>query len=231
MTELKKHGSEQTRKIFARHGLPADRMFGVSVAQQKLMAKSLKGQQALALELYETGNVDAMYLAGLVADGAAMSRKQLNDWAKGAAGMQMISEYTVAWVAVESDHGRALALEWIKSKNEQVAASGWCTYAGLLATIADEELDLKEVETLLGLIEKRIDGAANRVRYTMNGFVIAAGTYVTPLREAAKKTAQNIGAVSVNLGETACKVPLALAAIEKAVASGKAGKKKKTIRC
>lgn len=51
-------------------------------AQLKLMAKALKGQQALACELYSTGNVDAMYLTGLVADGRAMAKKQLQEWAR-----------------------------------------------------------------------------------------------------------------------------------------------------
>ncbi|MGA2511954.1 MAG: DNA alkylation repair protein, partial [Candidatus Acidiferrales bacterium] len=68
MAELKKKGSERTRKTYARHGMPADRTFGVSIADLKVIAKMIKGQQALACELYETGNVDAMYLAGLVAD-------------------------------------------------------------------------------------------------------------------------------------------------------------------
>ncbi len=69
MADLKKKGSEKTRITYARHGMAAKAMFGVSVADLKVIAKAIKGQQALACELYETGNLDAMYLAGLVADG------------------------------------------------------------------------------------------------------------------------------------------------------------------
>ena len=69
MTALEKKGSEQTRKTMARHGAP-DNMFGVKIAELKMIAKKIKGNQELALELYETGNYDAQYLAGLVADGA-----------------------------------------------------------------------------------------------------------------------------------------------------------------
>ena len=53
-------------------------MFGVSVADLKTIAKQIKGDQALALELYDTGNYDAMYLAGLVADGSQMSKRSLS---------------------------------------------------------------------------------------------------------------------------------------------------------
>lgn len=231
MGELERKGSEKTRKTYERHGLPPERMFGVSIADLKAIAKTIKGQQALALELYATGNVDAMYLAGIVADGTKMSRGQLQTWAEDAAGMQMISEYTVAWVTVENPEGRDLAIEWMGSKKEHITSSGWCTYSGLVATKPDEELDLVEIERLLGKVAKDIGAAQNRVRYTMNGFVIAVGGYVKPLSLQAKATARKIGSVYVDMGDTACEIPLATAYIEKMEAAGRAGKKRKTIRC
>jgi 3-methyladenine DNA glycosylase AlkD len=231
MADLKKKGSEKTRKIYARHGMAGKPMFGVSIADLKVIAKTIKGQQALACELYATGNLDAMYLAGLVADGAQMTKDQLNAWAEGAEGLRMISEYTVPWVAVENAHARGLAMQWIKSKKEHVASSGWPTYAGLVATKADEALDLAEIESLLGAVVKGIKTAQNRVRYTMNGFVIAVGTYAKPLLKQAKTSAQQLGAVSVDMGDTACNIPLATAYIQKIEASGRVGQKRKTIRC
>jgi len=231
MADLKKKGSEKTRKMYARHGIVTDCMFGVSNADLKAIAKTIKGQQALACELYETGNLDAMYLAGIVADGKQMTEKQLTGWAEAAAGLPMISEYTVPWVAVENTHARDLAMRWITSKKEHVACSGWCTYAGLVATTADEALDLAEIGDLLSTVVKGIRSAQNRVRYTMNGFVIAVGAYVKPLLKQAKASAQLIGAVSVDLGDTACNVPLASAYIEKIQAAGRVGQKRKTIRC
>ena len=231
LAELKKKGTEKTRKIYARHGMATDNMFGVSVADLKVIAKKIKGQQALAYELYGTGNLDAMYLAGMVADGSKMSKHELNTWAEGAANLQMIAEYTVPWVTVENSHGRDLAVQWIKSKQEHVASSGWCTYAGLVATKPDDALDFKEIEGLLRTVVKGINGAQNRVRYTMNGFVIAIGTYVKPLLKQALAAARQIGAVSVDMGDTACTVRLASEQIEKMEAAGRIGLKRKTIRC
>jgi hypothetical protein len=108
---------------------------------------------------------------------------------------------------------------------------GWCTYSGLVAIQPDEALDLPEIEGLLERVVKTIDGAKNRVRYTMNGFVISVGTYVKPLNAKAKATARKLGVVTVNMGDTACKVPLAIAYIEKIEAMGRMGQKRKTIRC
>jgi 3-methyladenine DNA glycosylase AlkD len=231
MAELKKKGSEKTCQMYARHGMATKNMFGVSMADLKVIAKTIKKQQTLALELYETGNSDAMYLAGLVADGSRMTKKQLIAWAEGAANLQMISEYTVPWVTVENPEGRDLAMQWIKSKKEHFATSGWCTYSGFLAIKPDAELNLLEIESLLATIVKEINGTQNRVRYTMNNFVIAVGTYVKPLVKQAKASARQMGTVSVDLGDTACSIRPAIPQIEKIESSGRIGQKRKTIRC
>jgi hypothetical protein len=217
MTDLKSKGSEKTRKTYARHGNP----------------KKIKGQQTLACELYKTGKLEAMYLAGLVADGSQLTRKQLQEWAEDAAklDLQMVAECTIPWVTVESPHARDLAMEWMKSRKENLAPIGWSTYAGLIATRADESLDLDEIAGLLNTVVKGIDPAKNRVRHKMNSFVIAVGTYVKPLFKHAKETARKIGVVSVDMGDTACKVPVATAYIEKIEAAGRVGQKRKTLRC
>lgn len=229
MSELKKKGTEQYRKTFLRHGAPSD-LIGVSVADLKIIAKKIKGNQALACELYDTGISDAQYLAGLVADGSQMTTKQLEAWAKGAK-WKMQSAYTVPWVASESPHARDLAIKWMKAKSELIASSGWCTYAAIVATRPDAELDLNEITGLLDRVVKEIHTAQNEVRANMNGFVIAVGTYVKPLLKQAKAAAKAIGVVTVDMGDTACKVPLATEYIQKAETTGKVGKKRKTMKC
>ncbi|MAG57776.1 MAG: DNA alkylation repair protein [Planctomycetes bacterium] len=228
MKQLEKKGNAQTRKTFERHGASGD-VFGVRVSDLKVIAKTIKGDQELACELYDTGNYDAMYLAGMVADGGQMTKKQLESWARKAS-WQWISEYTVPWVAAESAHGHALAVKWIGAKKEAIAAGGWNTYAGLVTMTPDDGLDLKEIKSLLKRIEKDLDDAPNRVRYTMNGFVIAVGSSVAPLAKQAMATAKKLGKVDVDMGGTACKVPLATEYIEKFRKSGRA-KKRKTTRC
>ena len=97
--------------------------------------------------------------------------------------------------------------------------------------VHDTALDLSEIEKLLGTIVKDIKAAANRVRYAMNGFVIAVGSYVKPLSKQAKGVAKQIETVSVDVGDTDCKIPLAAAYIEKIESAGRLSQKRKTIRC
>jgi 3-methyladenine DNA glycosylase AlkD len=229
MTQLKKKGSEQTRKTFRRHGAP-ENMFGVKIGDLKVIAKQIKGNQELACQLYDTGNTDAMYLAGIVADGSQMTKRQLQSWAT-KANWHMIAEYTVPGVATESPHARDLALKWIDAKKPAVASAGWCTYAGIVTVTPDKQLDLDEIRELLNRVVEQIGDAPDRVRYTMNGFVIAVGCYVKPLLKAAKAAAKKIGQVSVDMGDTACKVPLATEYIKKIEDMGRVGKKRKTIKC
>lgn len=229
LAELRPLGRESYKKVMLTHGA-REPIYGVSIEQLKQIQKRVRRDHELALALYDTGVYDAMYLAGLIADDARMTRKDLQRWVDGAycAGL---AEFTVPWVAAEGPHGLEMARKWTASKQELVASAGWATWGGLVALRADDELDLKELQGLLERIESTIHEERNRVRYVMNGFVIALGAYVKALNPAAKRAAKKIGEVTVDMGGTACKVPGALQYIAKVEQRGALGKKRKTVKC
>ncbi len=113
MVFLEEHGSDQTRKIFTNHGIP-DPKFGVKVADLKVVQKKVKKNYELSKQLFETGNYDAKYLAGLIADEKQMTKDDLKHWMD-TCGCESIATNTAAWIAAESDHGLALAREWMGS--------------------------------------------------------------------------------------------------------------------
>ena len=229
VAELKTLGNESYKKTLLKHGAK-EPFFGVKIEDLKKIQKRIKKDYELALELYDTGISDAMYLAGLIADEEQMTKKDLQKWIEGAS-WNMISEYTVPWVAAESPHGRELALKWIDSKEEKIAAAGWSTLGSLVSIKPDEELDLAELKRLLARVEKTIHSERNCVRGTMNAFVIAVGCAIAPLSDLAMTTAKKIGEVTVDMGDTACQVPFAPAYIDKVKKRGTIGKKRKTARC
>ena len=175
MRELAKRGSDSYKKTFLRHGA-REPFFGVKIEDLKKIQKVIKKDYQLAKDLFDTGNSDAMYLAGLIADETKMTKKDLRSWAQKAS-WHMLSESTVAWVAAESPHGWELGLRWIDDPSPQVASSGWSALASVVALRADEELDLDALRALLERVAREIHGAPNRVRYTMNGFVISVGSH------------------------------------------------------
>ncbi len=229
MAELKSKGSESTKRVLMKHGAK-EPFFGVKVADLKVIGKRIKGDQGLALSLYATGNGDAQYLAGMVANGARMTRKEVWMWAETAA-WRMISGTTVPWIATEHGDGFTLALEWIDSKKEHVALAGWATLGAWVTVHADDELDLSRLGALLERVTKTIHAQPDRVRQQMNHFVIALGSYVVPLGERALVAARKIGAVTVDVGDTDCKIPDAEAYIVKTRRGAAIAPKRKTVRC
>lgn len=229
MTELESLGSESIKKILLKHGVK-EPFFGVKVEHLKVIQKKVKKDYQLALDLFATGNADAMYLAGLIADDEKMTKKDLQTWVKQAKSNN-ISEYTVPWVSAGSHHGFELALEWIDSKEDYIAAAGWSTLSGLVAVKQDSELDINLLKELLKRVEKNIHSAQNRERHTMNGFIIAVGSYVESLTKDANAVAAKIGTVTVDMNGTACKVPNAIEYIKKISEKGLIGKKKKVLKC
>lgn len=229
MAQLEAMGNQQTKKIFTNHGAK-EPLFGVKVGDLKKIVKKVKKDHELSLALYETGNSDAMYLAGLIADEKMISKEQLQNWAEKAY-WYMISEYTVAWITAESQFGHELGMEWIESDEERIASAGWATLSNLVSIKDYDTLDMEELDTLLDCISKTINYAPNRVRYTMNGYVIAVGSYVPELTDRAIEIGNKIGKVNVDVGGTACKVPSSPEYIEKVKKRGSIGKKRKAARC
>ncbi len=229
LDELARLGKDSYKSVLLNHGI-GEPVFGVKIEDLKKIHKRVGTDYRLALDLYDTGVYDAMYLAGLVADDAKMTKKDLRKWAEKAY-CPALSEYTVPWVAAGSKHGRELALEWVDSDKERVAAAGWSTLSSLAATKDDAELDLAELEKLLRRVETTIHQQPNRVRHVMNGFVIAVGSYVKALSDVALRTGEKVGRVSVDMGGTACKVPDAPDYIRKVQSRGAVGKKRKTAKC
>ncbi len=229
MVALKEFGNDQTKKIFLNHGA-IEPFFGVKVGDLKTIQKKVKKNHDLSLELYETGNSDAMYLAGLIADEKQISKEELQHWVENAY-WYMLSEYTVAWITAESRFGMELAVQWIESENENICSAGWATLSNLLALTPNESIDINQTQAFMSRILNTIHTAPNRVRYTMNGFIISVGSYISELAEEAKEYGRKIGKVSVQMGNTSCKVPESVSYIEKVQKRSGIAKKKKKVRC
>lgn len=230
LQELKPLGRESYKRVLTKnHGIK-EPFFGVPVSELKKFQKRIKKDYQLALDLYDTGNYDAMYLAGLIADDARMTKTDLQQWAE-KANVRALAGSTVAWVTAGSPHGREMALQWIESKKNLVAAAGWATLSSLVSVKNDAELDLAEVKRLMERVEQSIHQAPDLVRHYMNGFLIAVGIYVQPLADLALQAGERIGPITADLGENDCQVPFAPDYIRKVQKRGAIGKKRKTAKC
>ena len=229
MDFLESKGTAQTRKTFMKHGAP-ESIFGVKVGDMKPIAKLEKGNHALALQLFDTGNGDAQYLGGLIADPKQFTKADLEKWGK-AADWSMITEYALAWNLAESPLCMEICSEWIKSDDAKLQECAWAAMGAHLGIVADENIDKAYHKSLIDHVEKNIHSAENRVRYCMNGYIIALGGAVAEYTDRCKQAGDKIGKVEVFMGETACKVPDIKTYIAKMEDKDRIGKKKKTAKC
>jgi len=230
LDELKALGSTSYKKTICKNHGVKEPCFGVKVSDMKKIQKRIKVDYQLALDLYETGNYDAMYLAGLIADDERMTKKDLRRWVKQAYGGCLFS-YTVPWVTAGSKHGWALAMEWIESPKSKLAAAGWATLRSLVSIIDDEELDVPALKKLLRRVKQEIHKTPDLVRYQMNEFIISTGCYVQALTKLAIECGEKNGPLTADLGNNSCKVPFAPDYIHKVQQRGTIGKKRKTAKC
>jgi 3-methyladenine DNA glycosylase AlkD len=228
LAALRKAGTAQNRKVYARHGVTGDR-FGVSFAELGKLEKKIGVDHELAVGLWATGNHDARVLATMVADPAAMTSRQLDAWARD------LDSYVIAdafaSLVMRGPHARRKFEAWKNRRSEFTAACGWNLLAGL-ALDQENDLEAKWLREQLAVIRSEIHDRPNRVRHSMNQALIAIGVRDGALEKAAVAAAKKIGKVEVDHGETSCKTPDAAAYIAKTLAHrAKGGAKRKQAGC
>ncbi len=204
LAELEALGTAQNRKVYGRHGV-REPMFGVSYANLGKLAKRLSADHLLAQELWSSGNHDARVLATMVDKPSHASAQVLRDR------LADVDSYVLA-DALASLVGRTslrdeLASEWtVNPRDEWAGVVGWSLVAAQALDTKTALLESHFVERL-SYIEQYITNAANRVRHSMNGALIAIGCRSQETRIAAEQAATRIGKVYVDHGQTSCKTP------------------------
>jgi len=229
MDELKSLGTARTKKIYISNGA-REPVFGTSISAMKPIFNKIKHSQSLAEQLYATGNYDAMYLAGMIAEPKKMTEEDFDHWIEGAY-FFMISDFIVAVTLAETDIAFTVADRWIDSGKELTMSAGWGCYEWLLGSRKDSEFNKDKLFAMLNTVRDTIHDQPNRTKYAMNNFIMAVGISYLPLHEEAKKIAREVGKVDIFMGQTCCQTIVAIESIQNAIDKGKIGFKRKHVRC
>ena len=201
LTQLEAAGSEQTRKTYARHGVKGE-YFGVSYAVLGQLRKKIKVDDALAVELWASGNHDARILACMVTDTAALTRVRIDSM------VDVIDNYVLAGELGDLIARSPLLMDvhktWRFDTGEWRSAIGW-RMVSALASKGNVSLDAGRA--YLSEIEVGVSAAPNRTRLAMNSALIAMGGYNSCLYEDAVACSGRIGPIQVDHGDTGCKTP------------------------
>jgi 3-methyladenine DNA glycosylase AlkD len=169
MEELEALGKERMKKMYISNGAH-EPLFGVATGAMKPIAKKIKINQPLAEELYATGNYDAMYFAGIIADPKGMTESDFERWMDGAY-FYMLSDNVVSVTLAEADIAQDVADKWIASGEELRMSAGWSCYCWLLGNRKDAEFSESKLEDMLQLVEKTINNSPDRTKSSMMNFI------------------------------------------------------------
>ena len=213
LQQLESLGTEQNRKVYRRHGV-SDNLYGVSYAHQRKLAKTIRRNHPLALELWGSGNHDARILATFVADPAQADDALLESWANDLDSYVLTDAF--AAFAGKTALCQDKAEQWRNAAGEWYGRAGW----HLVSHLAMQNPDLPDAWFIdhLDTIEREIHTRQNRVRDAMNNALIAIGIRNPVLESLALAAAARIGKVEVDHGQTGCKTPDAAAYIQRTLA-------------
>ncbi len=229
MQELEALGKERTKKIYMSNGAH-EPLFGVATGAMKPIAKKIKINQPLAEELYASGNYDAMYFAGIIADPKAMTESDFDRWMDSAY-FYMLSDYVVAVTLAEADIAQQVADKWIASGEELRMSAGWSCYCWLLGNRKDIEFSEDKIATMLENVENSIHDSPERTKSAMNNFLTTVGVSYIPLHDMALATAKAVGLVELKKDNKKSSFLHAYESIQKEVDKGRIGFKRKYVRC
>lgn len=162
--------------------------FGVKLGDIRTLGNKIKTDHALALELWETENVDARLLATLILQPKKLSAKELDEIVRSIAFVQE-AEWLIAYVVKDHPEKETLREKWMKSNNPWAARAGWSLTSGRVAR-EPEGLDLTQ---LLERIEREMPTAPSEVQWTMNTTLAQIGINFPKHRKRAIDLGESLG--------------------------------------
>ncbi|MCL4210074.1 MAG: DNA alkylation repair protein [Phycisphaeraceae bacterium] len=226
LAKLESLGDEKRRAHNARTGpdgvpgAPPDKQFGCATGDIRALAKKIKSNHALALELWKTGNLDAQLLAILLMKPKELAAADLDRMVREAR-FNWVADWFSAYILKEQpdDVKEALRQKWMKAprKDGWAARAGWNLTASRInkagaanpgakskasrdqgkvsrdregADAGDNGLDL---EALLDRIEKEMPAAPPETKWAMNNTLGAIGIHHAKLRKRAIAIGEKIG--------------------------------------
>lgn len=187
MERLAALGDEARRKHNTRYGA-GESQFGVKLGDLRNLAKEIKSDHALAMELWETGNVDARLLAILVMKPRKLSAGQLDAMVRSATFSQL-ADWLYSYVIKNHPEREALRRRWVADDDPMAARAGWSATAGRVAR-DPEGLDLA---ALLDRIEAEMATAPAATQWTMNACLANIGIHHPQHRERAIAIGERLG--------------------------------------
>jgi 3-methyladenine DNA glycosylase AlkD len=159
LVELAELEDPKIRAVNERHGDD----HGVNLTKLRAVAKRLKTQQDLAVELWATDVTSARLLALLICRPKTFDRDELDTMLRESR-TPKVHDWLVGYVVKKNPHAEELRQTWLGDPDPVVASAGWALTTDRVAKKPDG-LDL---DGLLDVIEAEMKDAPDRLQWAMN---------------------------------------------------------------
>ncbi len=187
LDQLKSLADEKVRAMHIKNGA-RENIFGVKMGDIRAVAKKIKTDHELALQLWETENVDARLLAILILKPKVLSPAQIE---------QMVASENFTWAAdwfynyivKEYPDKEQFREKWMNSSNIMLARAGWSLTSGRIS----REPEGLDIPAILDRIEKEMPKVAPEIQWTMNTALAQIGINHPDYRESALAIGEKLG--------------------------------------
>jgi 3-methyladenine DNA glycosylase AlkD len=187
LKQLKALGNAKVRAQNAKSGA-GDNQFGVSLGDIRVLAKRIRTDHALALSLWDTGTVDAQFLATLLIEPKKLSAGAMDRMVRSIT-FARVADWLNSYVVAKHPDKEALREDWMAADDRWAARAGW----HLTAERVVKSRDGLDLPALLDRIELELAGAVPEVQWTMNNTLAAIGIHDPKLRKRAIAIGEKLG--------------------------------------
>ena len=187
LEQLEALGSAKVRAQNAKAG-GGDNQFGVSLGDIRTLAKKIRTNHELALSLWETGNLDAQFLATLLIQPKKLSAKEMDRMVRSLTFVR-VADWLISYVVRQHPDKEALRRDWMAADDRWAARAGWDLTSERVAK-CPEGLDLP---ALLARIESEMAGAPPEAQWTMNMTLATIGIHFPKHRKRAVAIGETLG--------------------------------------
>jgi 3-methyladenine DNA glycosylase AlkD len=178
--------------------------FGVKMGDIRKLAAKIKTDHALGVALWDTGNVDARFLAILLLEPEKLSRDEVDRMAR-SVDFAHVADWLSSYVLKKHPDKEALRQAWMKDKNTWAARAGW----GLTAERIVKSPEGLDLPALLNRIESEMGTAAPETQWTMNACLAETGIHFVKLRKRALAIGEKLGVLRDYPTSKGCTSPFA----------------------
>lgn len=165
--------SNPSQKIAqARFKVGDESSFGLGKTDIKAIAKEIKKNHALALELWKTGIFEAKHIAILTADKKLFTKKDAEAWAKDFSSWDIVDD-CCGKLLCKTPFAYELAIEWTKRKGEFQKRAGFSLMAML--AVHDKKAPDEKFQMFYPYLIKESDDDRNFVKKAINWAIRSIG--------------------------------------------------------